>query len=73
VSKEPLPLRHEFPTWKEARAYAEHQADAFGLAFGIEKPTKFSKWTVKMLPRKENRYGWERMCEAVEPSYVVER
>lgn len=64
---EPLPLRREFPTWREARAYAEHQARAYQLPFGIEKPTAYSQWTVKMLPNKANRYGWERMCEAVEP------
>jgi hypothetical protein len=60
----------EFRTWHEARAYAEEKASEYGVAYGIEKPTQFAGWTVKMLPRKENRYGWELRCEAVEPPWV---
>lgn len=57
----------EFQTWHEARAYAEAQARKVGVAYGIEKPTRYQKWTVKMLPQKQNRYGWELRCEVVEP------
>ncbi len=60
-------MSSEFKTWREARDYAEAQARAIGVAYGIEKPTAYSGWTVKMLPRPENRYGWELRCEAVEP------
>jgi len=58
----------EFKTWQEARAYAEEQARKIGVAYGIEKPAAYMGWTVKMLPRRENRCGWELRCEAVEPS-----
>lgn len=57
----------EFATWQAARAYAEQMSQAYGVAYGIEKPTQFSKWTVKMLPLPQNRCGWELHCEAVEP------
>ncbi len=61
-------MSKEFQTWQEARAYAEQQANSMRVSFGIEKPTAYQKWTVKMLPRKENRCGWELRCEAVEPA-----
>lgn len=57
----------EFETWEEARAEAERRANLYQIAHGIEKPTAYAKWTIKMLPRPENRYGWELRCEAVEP------
>ena len=65
-------MSKEFRTWHEARAYAERQAAEIGVAFGIEKATRgFShagqSWIVSMLPRPENRCGWELRCEAVEP------
>lgn len=61
-----------FPTWKEAYEYARRQANKLQIAHGIEKPTPFEHaWTVKMLPRPENRYGWELRCEAVEPDEPV--
>jgi hypothetical protein len=61
-------MSKEFQTWHEARRYAEASAKEIGVAFGIEKPTPYQGWTVKMLPRKENRCGWETRCEAVEPA-----
>lgn len=61
-------MSKEFKTWREARDYAEQQAREVGVAYGIEKPTPYAGWTVKMLPRPENRSGWELRCEAVEPS-----
>jgi hypothetical protein len=61
-------MSKEFKTWHEARRYAEAQVKEIGVAYGIEKPTDYSGWTVKMLPRKENRCGWETRCEAVEPA-----
>lgn len=57
----------EFKTWAEARAFAEATANKTGVACGIEKPTTLQSWTVRFLPRPENRYGWETRCEAVEP------
>ena len=58
-----------FATWEEADAFARSEANRSGTARGIEAPTSFeSQWTVKHLPRPENRYGWECSCEAVEPA-----
>ena len=59
-----------FETWQEARDYAQGEADRMGLSFGIEKPTPYQAWSVKMLPRPENRFGWELRCEAVEPTIL---
>lgn len=57
-----------FKTWREAHEYAQRRANKLRVSYGIEKPTAFDPfWTVKMLPRPENRYGWELRCEAVEP------
>lgn len=77
---EPLPLRFEFDTYEAAKAYAVHQAAAMNTAFGIERPgadlpekyrrkmpAHMLKWTVKMLPGKAYRQGFELRCEAVEP------
>ena len=37
---------------------------------GIEKSKEFGKtvYNVKILPNKENRYGWELRCEIVSPN-----
>ncbi len=58
----------EFKTWREARTYAEEQANRLGVSFGIEKPTRFAGWTVKMLPQAKYRCGWELRCEVVDPN-----
>lgn len=36
---------------------------------GIEKANEFGKtgYRVKLLPNKENRFGWELRCEVVSP------
>lgn len=60
-------MSREFKTWREARDYAEKQARELGQPHGIEKPTQFQGWTVKMVPRREYRAGWELRCEIVEP------
>lgn len=73
--KSAAPLKHkkpevlsqgEFNTWGEARSYAERRAVELHIAHGIEKPTPYSMWTVKMLPGKAFRFGWELLCEPVE-------
>ncbi len=58
----------EFGTYGEARTEAERRVKSMGIAHGIEKPTPYQKWTVKMLPLPQNRCGWELRCEAIEPS-----
>lgn len=83
MTTKPLPLRNEFDTYEQAKEYAVHQAKAYNLAFGIEKPgadlpEKYRKrlpafmlkWTVKMIPAKQFRQGFELRCEAVEPPGV---
>jgi len=60
-----------FATWSEARAHAQAQANKLGLSFGIEKPTPYQGWSVKMLPRPENRCGWELRCEVVDPERIA--
>lgn len=60
-------MSSEFATYEQAFDHAVEQSNKIGVAHGIEKPTLYQKWTVKMLPRKENRCGWELRCEAVEP------
>jgi hypothetical protein len=66
-----------FKDWHEAHAYAEAQVRTIGIAHGIEKmPDHFSRtkgavvFSVKMLPLKKNRQGWELRCEAIEPEDV---
>jgi hypothetical protein len=57
----------EFATWREARDAAEALANKLGISVGIEKLTAFQGWTIKLLPRPENRCGWELRCECVDP------
>lgn len=57
----------EFKTYEEAKTFALEQAMKLDIAHGIEKPTAYSGWTVKMLPLPQNRFGFELRCEAVEP------
>ena len=57
-----------FKTWEEARRTAETQANKYGIAYGITAPTAFEKgWGILMLPKPENRQGFELRCEVVEP------
>lgn len=57
-----------FTAWRPAREYAEEQANRLGVAHGIERvDNPLEKgFVVRMLPRPENRQGWELRCEAVE-------
>lgn len=59
-----------FRDYHEARRYAEERAVALRLPFGIEGANEFGRkgFTVKMLPRPENRHGWETRCEVVSPT-----
>jgi len=59
-----------FGTWREARTYAQQIANETKLSLGIEKsgyPGYPVEWVVRYLPKKENRYGYDTQCEAVEP------
>lgn len=60
----------DFKTYEEARAFAQQRANASGISQGLEKNTAlpgYGPWVVHILPRKENRYGWELLCEVVDP------
>ena len=56
-----------FKEYQEARSYAQEQANAQGRTFGIEYNEMFKEWSVKGLPKAENRYGHELRMEAVNP------
>ena len=53
-------------TYAEARAEAQRGADATGYDHGVERDA-FGFHSL-MLPRRENRYGYELRCEVVYPS-----
>lgn len=53
--------------WKEARETAQALANKLGFDHGIERNDFFKTFRVFILPRRENRYGHERMCEVVSP------
>lgn len=49
-----------FDTWRQARDYAQDQADATGYDYGVRKPTRFDPvWLVRLLPSAQNRFGHE--------------
>lgn len=56
-----------FTTYKNAAAYARQEAARLKIAQGIEYSKNGQRWVVRCLPRKENRYGCDARCEAVEP------
>jgi len=56
-----------FKTYEEAKKFAVAQVREFRSAHGIEKPTAYQGWTVKGLPMKKNRFGFESRIEALEP------
>lgn len=57
-----------FAEWRPAREYAEEQTARLKVAHGIERVDNALErgFVVRMLPRPENRQGWELRCEAVE-------
>lgn len=58
-----------FATYREARTYAATQVRELRMAHGIERQktyTREGEWHVMMLPRPENRSGWELRCESIE-------
>ncbi len=59
--------------YHEARRYAQERANSLGLPFGIEAANEYGRkgHTVKLLPRPENRQGWEMRCEVVDPERVL--
>ncbi len=57
-----------FQTWQAAHNYAQAYANKTGLSLGIEQVSIFGEWTAHFIPKKkEDRYGRDHNCEAVEP------
>lgn len=70
-------LLGSYPTYGQAKTAALELVALTGLSAGIEGPDtrphgrdvpkRMQTWTVRFLPRPENRYGHELRIEAVEP------
>lgn len=58
-----------FSEYKAARQYAAELAAQCSMTAGIGKTKEFGKtvFSVRLLPRKENRAGFELTLETVEP------
>lgn len=63
-------MRRFFTEYEEAYQYAQSYADRTGQSMGIEKKNSPIErgYLVLMLPKPENRRGYELRCQAVEPS-----
>ncbi len=59
-----------FTDWKEAHTAAVTLARQCLMDVGIEACKEYGRKVlrVKLLPKPENRYGWELRCEVVRPS-----
>lgn len=53
------------------RAEAQTRANETGFDHGIEANHIFRDFTIVMLPRRENRYGYETRCEIVHPENLA--
>jgi hypothetical protein len=66
--KPSLPLLSGFKTYEEAKKFAVAQVRDLRIAHGIEKPTAYRGYSVKMLPRpRKDREGYDSRLEAFEP------
>lgn len=54
-------------SYKAVRAEAQTRANETGADYGVERNDLMHEWSFFMLPRPENRYGFERRCEVVQP------
>ena len=68
-----LALGELIADYKVASALAHATANASGLACGIRKVKWYNQagYVVSFLPRPENRFGSDYLCEAVEPDRLV--
>ena len=59
-----------FKTIEEARRFASKISRECNCDMGVEKAKEYTNtvYRVAMLPRPENRYGWELRCEVVKPT-----
>jgi hypothetical protein len=51
----------------QARAAAQKTANELGMDVGLEHNPLFKEYRSFLLPRKENRRGFELRCEVVSP------
>lgn len=54
--------------YEVARRAAQAKADAIGFDYGIQPNDASQEWWTFLLPRRENRFGFELRCEVVSPS-----
>lgn len=59
--------------YQEIRAKAQAQANELGFDFGIERNDLFKTYRCFMLPNRENRFGFELLCEVVSPEKGARR
>lgn len=59
--------RASFRTWEEAHAYAARVAAELQQDIGIEHNALYREWVTLLLPKPENRRGYETRCEVVRP------
>lgn len=52
-------------TYEEAKEKAQSLANELGFDYGVEASDPMFGWRCFMLPRRENRYGFETRCEVV--------
>jgi hypothetical protein len=57
-----------FKTYQDALERAHKLADLTRMDQGIERNRLLGGFSVFMLPRRENRYGFELRCEVVHPA-----
>lgn len=57
------------PDYKTVFNHACERATTLQMEVGIEKQREFGRivYSAKLLPKPENRYGWELQCEVVKP------
>ncbi len=62
-----------YDTYEEAHCRAVLKARRLNIDVGIEKVKPFGRtaYAVRLLPRPENRCGWELRCEVVTPSSPI--
>ena len=60
-----------FREWREARAYAEKRVRETGIAHGLEWNDYAGGFLVRMVPRPENRAGYELRIEVAEVGHTL--
>lgn len=53
--------------YTEVRGCAQAMANRLGMDVGVERNDLFKTFRTFVLPRRENRYGFELRCEVVSP------